>query len=176
MRLCNGCVHLLHNKKAPCKQGFRPDPLRKTDGYKRPATCRQKASTVKRAKSAAERLAICDRLWSEAVRLRDLSCVACGALRGLHAHHYAVTRAHGFKYRHTLKNGVTLCSQCHQRAHSGEMPDSYLLFCVEKANIAREKEALAIRADSEIVQITAEELAFRKNALTDYIKKLSKEG
>lgn len=55
----------------------------------------------------------CDKLWSEAVRLRDGECVLCGKKEGLNAHHWIHSRAQGNLHRWDIKNGITLCYPCH---------------------------------------------------------------
>lgn len=55
----------------------------------------------------------CDKLWSEAVRLRDGACVLCGKKEGLNAHHWIHSKAQGNLHRWDIKNGITLCMPCH---------------------------------------------------------------
>lgn len=56
---------------------------------------------------------ICDRLWSEAVRLRDNNtCQKCGATNGIDAHH-VICKSVSLLLRHDLRNGIALCNNCH---------------------------------------------------------------
>lgn len=55
----------------------------------------------------------CDKLWSEAVRMRDGECVLCGKKDGLNAHHWIHSRAQGNLHRWDVKNGISLCMPCH---------------------------------------------------------------
>lgn len=56
------------------------------------------------------------RAWSRAVLRRDGQCAECGAKTHLQAHH--VWRQSFFpNLRYLLRNGITLCDQCHFRVH-----------------------------------------------------------
>ena len=54
--------------------------------------------------------------WQKAIKERDGCCVNCGATEKLVAHHL-----NGYKWfkeqRYSLDNGVTLCSECHNKYH-----------------------------------------------------------
>ena len=55
--------------------------------------------------------------WQKAIKERDGRCINCGATEKLVAHHL-----NGYKWfkeqRYNLDNGVTLCSECHNKYHS----------------------------------------------------------
>lgn len=57
------------------------------------------------------------KMWSKQVRERDNhTCVECGATERLHAHHIKRWKDYP-ELRYDLENGVTLCYQCHEKAH-----------------------------------------------------------
>lgn len=61
----------------------------------------------------------CHKLWSRVIRGRDDdSCVVCGSLDRVEAHH--IVRKTFFPgLRFETGNGITLCAKCHRTAHRG---------------------------------------------------------
>ena len=59
------------------------------------------------------------RRWRKAVLGRDdHTCQHCGATDGLHVHHKR-TWAESPTTRYKVKNGITWCFYCHDKAHDG---------------------------------------------------------
>jgi hypothetical protein len=57
------------------------------------------------------------KMWVKAVKDRDgWKCVECDATGRLHAHHIKRWKDHP-SLRYEVSNGVTLCHECHERAH-----------------------------------------------------------
>lgn len=62
------------------------------------------------------------KLWREAVLKRDgYECQMCGSNDNLHAHHIIAwaSTEDGSPLRFDVDNGVTLCKECHLKAHNG---------------------------------------------------------
>lgn len=103
-------------------------------GHKRNSTdeCRQKMSAAKRGKFIGpdnpnwrggiqlkhpERNRYPAKMWVKAVKDRDgWACVECKSTGRLHAHHIERWKDRP-ELRYELSNGVTLCHDCHLRAH-----------------------------------------------------------
>lgn len=61
--------------------------------------------------------------WRQAVLERDgHTCRHCGEKENLHAHHIRLYSKYP-KLRESLKNGITLCSECHKQAHKKGVKD-----------------------------------------------------
>ena len=59
------------------------------------------------------------RKWRKLVLQRDdYTCQYCGMAESLHAHHKK-SKADCPALRYKVKNGITLCEHCHDRAHQG---------------------------------------------------------
>ena len=57
------------------------------------------------------------RVWRANVIRRDIRCQLCDTLKGRHAHH--INHATYFpELRFDEKNGICLCSQCHNHFHN----------------------------------------------------------
>jgi len=52
-----------------------------------------------------------DKLWAEAIRLRDKRCQICSRENTLNTHHIVGRRNHSVRW--DLENGITLCAGCH---------------------------------------------------------------
>ena len=56
------------------------------------------------------------RKWREAVIARDGSCLKCGSLENLEAHHIKSFAEHPLD-RFAVSNGLTYCHDCHKQIH-----------------------------------------------------------
>ena len=65
-----------------------------------------------------------DAKWSKVVRARDKQCLMCDNKTNLHAHHVVKTKARGASVRWLLKNGITLCYDCHLNKYHGTQADA----------------------------------------------------
>jgi len=71
-----------------------------------------------------------DSAWQHAIIARDRKCTRCGMIGEDLAGHHLIGRRYK-KSRHDLRNGVTVCYQCHQWAHA-HPSESMLYFAVER--------------------------------------------
>lgn len=117
----------------------------------------------------------CDKLWSEAVRMRDGECVLCGKKEGLNAHHWIHSKAQGNKHRWNIKNGVTLCYPCHiYKVHTYASADMMLQlkYAAFQRGIVTPTEMEEIAADHDIVRFGVADYEKIKGYLEDYIESL----
>lgn len=117
----------------------------------------------------------CDKLWSEAVRTRDGSCVLCGKTEGLNAHHWIHSKAQGNLHRWDVKNGITLCFACHiYKVHSYASADviGQLKEAAFVRGIVTPEELEAIANDHQIAKFGVEDMERVKAYLTDYLDSL----
>lgn len=60
------------------------------------------------------------KMWSKQVKERDsFTCRECGSGDSLHSHHIKRWRDYP-ELRYDLDNGITLCIDCHEKAHGGK--------------------------------------------------------
>lgn len=126
---CSSCIvaHWLKRHDIPARStGSEKGHKRTTD------EARQKQSAARRGKFIGsanpnwrggiqlkhpERNRYRAKMWVKAVKDRDgWVCVECTSTERLHAHHIKRWRDYP-DLRYELSNGVTLCHQCHERAH-----------------------------------------------------------
>ena len=67
--------------------------------------------------------------WAKKVVQRDGCCIACGACEKLHAHHMNHA-TYCIEQRFWVKNGITLCNECHMNFHCN-FKKSYRTKCDE---------------------------------------------
>ena len=111
MRTCKSCDNLKYGK---CNKGFEISKSLKTNEFLRPSKCKVKSKEKIKEKKTNSDSGLnkkLDKLWSEAVHLRDKVCRVCGNTKG-QAHHI-FTRKH-FNTRWNLENGILLCFDCHK--------------------------------------------------------------
>lgn len=59
--------------------------------------------------------------WRDAVVTRDNNtCVVCGSNNSVHAHHIIPFYRYP-EHRYNVSNGITLCIDCHRKAHNGNV-------------------------------------------------------
>ena len=128
-----------------------------------------RAEKIKRLKKE------CDKLWSQAVRMRDGACILCGKREGLAAHHWIHSRARSLAHRHDVRNGVTLCFadhiyKVHTDATAATMEE--LTKAAMQRGIVTAQELVEIENDNSIAKFTLEDYERIKEYLQDYIERL----
>lgn len=129
-------------------------------------------NTQKKIKSLKNK---CDKLWSEAVRTRDVECILCGKKDTLQAHHWIHSKAQGNMHRWEIKNGVTLCYACHiHKVHKYSSADilDQLKGAAFDRGIVTPEELEAIANDHQIAKFGVEDMERVKSYLTDYLERL----
>ena len=112
---CNKCAKKCHANKIPIDVVFvrnartnKIDELCKTGVF----FCSVPTKTF-----LEKRKNIISKEWAEKIKKRDgYKCILCGNTEKLNAHHLCVDWAHN-KYRYDLRNGITLCMNCHIILH-----------------------------------------------------------
>jgi len=110
-----------------------------------------------------------DKLWSQAIRLRDGRCMVCGSKQKLNAHHCIVRRARSLATRWNFANGITLCYTCHMfRLHSYQGCDKEFLDQYMKAVNAK----VSADIQKEIIAESRKIRKFSRDELMDMMKTL----